>query len=200
MPHVSEIDPLKYRQADAEILDLFVRRWSPRAMSGEALNDDEFNRLLEAARWAPSSYNEQPWRIIYARRGTEHWPTFIDLLMETNQAWCHQAAILLLIVSKKTFTKTGKPNKVHTFDAGSWWTHLALQGTAMGLVTHGMAGFNNGKARAVLGVPDDYDCEAMVAIGKPGRVEDLPEKLREMEKPSPRRPVAQTIMEGRFRA
>ncbi len=199
MPNVADFDPLSTRKAEAPILDLFVKRWSPRAMSGEPITTAELMTVLEAARWAPSSFNEQPWRVLYALRDTPLWNTFFGLLVEANQAWCHRGAALLIFASKKTFTKNGQPNRVHTFDCGSAWENLALQGTHMGLVVHGMAGFNNSKARVELAIPDDFDAVAMVVIGRPGAVEDLPESVRQKElPPSPRKPVSEWTREGKF--
>jgi nitroreductase len=186
------------RTPDYPIEPLFLDRWSPRAMSGEPLEEAELMRLFEAARWAPSTYNEQEWRYLYARRDTPHWPAFFALLMEANQAWCAQAAVLMVVLSHKVFTRDGKPNPVHTFDAGASFENLALQGAAMGLVVHGMAGFDRGKARATLGVPEDYDVEAMVAVGHPGDPAGLPPARLARETPSGRKPVREFIREGPF--
>ena len=199
MSLVSDIDPSEYRQPDHPVDSVFVWRWSPRAMSGEPISAEQLMTVFEAARWAPSSYNEQPWRFLYARRGTKHWPTFFSLLVEANQAWAQNAAVLVVIVSGTTFTNGGGPNRVHTFDAGSAWENLALQGTLIGLVVHGMAGFDYERARRDLGVPDDFEVEAMVAIGKPGRTEDLPEAVRALETPSGRKPLSQVVCEGPFK-
>jgi nitroreductase len=167
-------------------------------MSGDAITDDEMLTLFEAARWAPSTYNEQEWRFLYARRQTPAWPLIFDLLMPANQAWCDNAAMLVVIAAKKTFTATGKPNPVHIFDCGNAFENLALQGTAMGLVVHGMAGFDFDKARTSLSIPDDFAVAAMFAVGRPGDPAQLPEPMRQREKPSGRRPVQESICEGRF--
>jgi nitroreductase len=188
----------EHRAADHPIEPLFLDRWSPRAMSGEPIDDRELLRLFEAARWAPSTYNEQEWRFLYARRDSAHWPAFFGLLMEANQVWCARAAVLMVVVSHKVFSRNGNPNPVHTFDAGAAFENLALQGTAMGLVVHGMAGFDRGRARATLRVPDDYDVGAMVAVGRPGDPAELPEALRQREVPSGRKPVAEIAREGPF--
>lgn len=188
-----------FRRPDHPVDPLFVHRWSPRAMSGEAIADHQLMTLLEAARWAPSSYNEQPWRFCYAKRGTQHFDAYLSFLMEANQVWCKSAAALFVLLSKKTFTRNGKPNSVSVFDAGSAWENLALQAAAMGLVAHGMAGFDGAKARAGLGVPDDFEVCAMIAVGKPGRVEDLPADYRGIEQPSPRKPIAEWAFEGKFK-
>lgn len=192
-------DPLSHRSADHPVDDLFLKRWSPRAMTGEAISQEDLNCLLEAARWAPSTYNEQEWRYLYAHRDTEHWQTFFDLLMEANQAWCKDAGVLIVITSKKTFTRNGKPNGVHSFDAGASFENLALQGASMGLVIHGMAGFNRNIAQQELDIPDDYHVDAMVAVGHPGDPDNLPDKYGEMDRnPSGRKPISEISCEGPF--
>jgi nitroreductase len=167
-------------------------------MDGRPLAEGELNTLFEAARWAPSTYNEQEWRFLYAHRETRHWETFFNLLAEANQAWCKNAAVLVVVVSHKVFQRNGKPNPVHTFDSGASFENLALQATIMGLVAHGMAGFDRDKARADLGVPDGYDVEAMVALGHPGDPAELPAPLLERETPSGRKPLREITCEGRF--
>lgn len=192
-------NPDEYRKPEYPIEPLFVRRWSPRAMSGEAITDEELMRLFEAARWAPSTYNEQEWRFLYARRESPHWQTFFDLLMEANQAWCVKAAVLCVVLARRTFTRNGKLNPVHLYDAGSAWENLALQACSMGLVCHGMAGFDFDKARVDLEVPDHFAIAAMFAVGRPGEPADLPQELREREVVTGRRPISESIHEGVFR-
>ncbi len=177
---------------------LFVDRWSPRAMSGEAIPEHDLMTMFEAARWAPSSYNNQPWRILYACRESEYWPLFFDLLAATNKAWAKNAAVLLLIVSKTTFDHNGKPSITHSFDTGAAWENLALQGFSMGYVVHGMQGFDYERARSVLNIPDAFRVEAMVAIGKPGNAGSLPEELQAREYPNERRSLDLTVCEGPF--
>lgn len=191
-------NPEDHRTADYPIEPLFTRRWSPRAMSGEPLSEAELMFIFEAARWAPSTYNEQEWRFLYARRDTPQWPLLFDLLMEANQAWCKNAAVLVVVLARKTFSRNGNPNPVHLFDVGSAWENAALQATAMGLVSHGMAGFDFEKARTSLHVPEEYAVAAMFALGRPGDPAALPEQMREMEVPSGRRPVSESICEGIF--
>jgi nitroreductase len=186
------------READYPVEELFLDRWSPRAMSGEEIAEDDLMTLFEAARWAPSSYNNQPWRILYARRGTEHWQLFFDLLADFNKAWAKEAAALLLFVSKETFDFNGEPSVTHSFDTGSAWENLALQGWLKGLVVHGMQGFDYERARTVMNIPEGFRVEAMAAVGKPGDVGALPDTLRERETPSGRRRLAETICEGPF--
>src|SRR5262245_41678286 len=171
----------EHRQADHAIDSLFLDRWSPRAMSGEEIPEEDLMVLFEAARWAPSSYNDQPWRMLYARRGNEHWPLFFDLLVDLNKAWARNASVLVLFISKTTLTLNGKPSITHSFDAGAAWENLALQATLKGYVVHGMQGFDYERARTALNIPDGYRVEAMVAIGKPGKKEELSEELQKRE-------------------
>ena len=194
----SEIDVSKHRKARRPIDPLFLNRWSPRAMSGEEVSEQDLMILFEAARWAPSSYNNQPWRFLYARRNTDNWDLFFNLLGEGNQVWTKEAAVLVVVLSKKTLDHNGKPARTHSFDAGAAWENLALQGSQKGLVIHGMQGFDYDRARQVLNVPDDHQVEAMIAIGRPGKKEDLPERLREREVPSGRKEVAEIAFEGQF--
>ena len=194
-----EIDHRDHRTPDHEIEPFFTARWSPRSMTGEPLSEADLMRLFEAARWAPSSRNAQPWRFLWARNGTPAWESFLDLLAPGNRIWCESAGALLLVVSKKTFDD-GKPNGTHSYCAGAAWMSLALQGRAMGLVVHGMAGFDHEKAREVLCVPEDFSIEAMAAVGHPAGRDALPERLREREKPSGRKPLAELQHEGAFPA
>jgi nitroreductase len=186
------------RQADHPIDLLFLDRWSPRAMTGEEIPEEELLVLFEAARWAPSSANNQPWRILYARRGSEHWPLFFNLLVETNKVWAENAAALLLFISKTTFDFNGKPYPTHSYDTGAAWGNLALQGFLKGYAVHGMQGFDYERARIELRIPEGYRVEAMAAIGVPGDADALPEKLRKRETPNDRRTLELTICEGAF--
>lgn len=187
------------RKADHPVDRLFLDRWSPRAMSGEDIPEAELLVLFEAARWAPSSYNNQPWRILYARRGSEHWSLFFGLLADLNKEWARQAAVLILLVSKTTFDHNAKPSVTHSYDTGAAWENLALQGFLKGYVVHGMQGFDYERARVELDIPDGFRVEAMAAIGRPGEKESLPEELQKRETPNDRRKLEQTICEGPFR-
>ncbi len=186
------------RKADYPIDAVFLDRWSPRAMSGEGIPEEELLTLFEAARWAPSSFNNQPWRFLYARRDTVHWPLFFDLLVDFNKTWVKEAAALVLFISRTTFEHNDEISVTHSFDTGAAWENLALQGTLKGLVVHGMQGFDYEKARTSLKIPEGFQVEALAAIGKPGKKEDLPEKLRERETPNDRRKLSETIFEGPY--
>jgi nitroreductase len=189
----------KIRKADFPIEQLLLDRWSPRAMSGEEISDEEVMRLFEAARWAPSSFNAQQWRALYARRGTEHWHPFFELLVEANKSWAKNAAVLVLFISRKAFEYNNEPSITHSYDTGAAWENFALQGFRQGLVVHGMEGFDYERARVDLRIPDEFQVEAMAAVGRSAPKEMLPEKLQQRESPSDRRKLTQSICEGPFR-
>lgn len=187
------------RKSEYPIHELILNRWSPRAMSGESISDAELMSLFEAARWAPSSYNGQPWRFIYAKRDTPAWNILYDLMVQFNKDWTKNAAVIMVIVSRDTFEYNNKSSRTHSFDTGSAWENLALQGTAMGLVVHGMEGFDYKKAKEALHIPDGYTVEAMCAVGRPGKKEDLPQEMQKDETPSDRKPITTFAFEGTFK-
>lgn len=185
------------RTPDHPIDPLLLDRWSPRAMSGEPLTEEELHTLFEAARWAPSSGNFQPWRCLYARRDSEHWSLFFDLLNDGNKLWAERAAVLIVFLSQ-TVRDDGRQVTTHSYDTGAAWENLALQGARMGLVVHGMGGFDYARARENLYVPEAFTVEAMAAVGRPGDPALLTEANREREKPNSRRPLVESIREGIF--
>jgi len=189
------------KRSTYKINPIILNRWSPRSMTDEKLSYEELMSLFEAARWAPSSANSQPWRFIYATRDTEEWNTLFNLLVDFNKIWAKNAAVLIVIVSKKEFEYNGKviPSVTHQFDTGAAWENLALEATSRGLVAHGIAGFDYERARRDLDIPNGYEVLAMIAIGKRGVKENLPPALKEREVPSDRKPLEQIIMNGRFK-
>ena len=140
------IDPLRHRMGDHGVDPMFLRRWSQRALTGEPLPDGALMAMLEAARWAPSSYNGQPWRFRYALRGGPHFEAFLSVLKETNRLWCAQAGALLAVVSR-TVDDDGDAIPTHALDAGLALENLLLQGSLMGLAAHALAGFDREAAR-----------------------------------------------------
>jgi nitroreductase len=187
------------RNPNYPIAPLIVDRWSPRSMTGEALTDEELFPLFEAARWAPSSYNSQPWRFIVARRqNREEFDRFFGLLTPGNQVWANNASVLAVVTSATRFEFNGKPSITHTFDAGAAWANMALEATRRELVAHGMEGFDYARAKTELSIPDDFDVNAMIAIGRRAPAENLPEKYRAMEHPSSRRPLKEIVFEAAF--
>ena len=189
---------INQRKVEFQVNSIFPTRWSPRALSGEPITDEELFTLFEAARWAPSSRNNQPWRFIYAKQDTPAWEKLFTLLGDFNKEWTRNAAVLLVIISRKTFEYDGKISRTHSFDTGAAWENLALQASLMGLIAHGMEGFDYDTAKKELHIPDDYQVEAMVAIGKPGKKENLSAALQEREQPSERKPIQAFVFEGMF--
>jgi nitroreductase len=193
------------RQADFPIDPLFLERWSPRAFDGSEIPDDDLMTMFEAARWAPSAFNSQPWHLLYARKGDANWDRFLSLLIPWNQGWAHTASVLVYIVSDTlpfTDKKTGEPaaSTTHSFDAGAAWVSLALQATRMGYHAHGMSGIQHELARAELALPDRYRLNAACAIGRIGEVTQLDERLQAREFPSDRKPQAEFVHAGGFPA
>lgn len=181
----------QYRQADYDIDDMFLERWSPRSFQEKEVPQEDLMSVFEAARWAPSSMNMQPWRFIIART-EEDRERFHSFVMDGNLKWCEKAPVLALIVSDKEAA-------THAFDSGAAWGFLSLQARKKGLITHAMGGFYKDKAREVLGIPEEYDIQALVAIGYQDEKEKLTEDMQQREEPSPRRPVEESLMEGSFR-
>ncbi|MDE2219021.1 MAG: nitroreductase family protein [Gammaproteobacteria bacterium] len=186
------------RVATQPVDALFIDRWSPRAMSGEALSEPELLKLFEAARWAPSCGNFQPWRFLYARRDTDFWPAFLELLSPKNRSWAQRAGALVLVISRTHFDGDGRACATHSFDAGAAWQNLALQAWLGELVAHAIAGFDAERARRVLRVPAAYAIEAMIVLGRRGDPALLDDALRQREVPSDRRPLAASVCEGPF--
>ncbi|MCY0387642.1 nitroreductase family protein [Robbsia sp. Bb-Pol-6] len=190
------------RQSAYPVEPLFLERWSPRAFGPEPIPEEDLLTLFEAARWAPSAYNSQPWRFIYARRDTAAWPRLLGLLNEFNQGWAKNAAALVFILSNSVMRPPGSANDVparsHSFDAGAAWASLALQATRLGWYTHGMTGVDFDRAFGELGVPAGFRVEAAVAIGRLGDKSQLPEMLQGRETPSMRQPLSDLVFEGRF--
>ncbi|HZC17276.1 MAG TPA: nitroreductase family protein [Caulobacteraceae bacterium] len=192
------------RTADHDIEPVFLRRWSPRAFTGEAIPRASLMSLFEAARWAPSAFNLQPWRFVYAVRDTPDWERLLAVLVEYNQAWVRGASALVFMISDRFRRKPGaepEPLYSHSFDAGAAWAYLALQAHHLGLAAHGMTGFDPDRAHEELGVPEAEDrIEAATAIGRPADKSVLPEPYRARETPSQRLPMAGFVFEGRVKA
>lgn len=189
------------RQPDYPIESIFYQRWSPRAYSDVAVTEKELLTALEAARWAPSSFNCQPWRFLYAFNGDAWWQRYMDTLEPFNKIWATRARALVFILSDIGGQGSdGAPGDVGTasLDAGAAWSHLALQAHAMGLSCRGIVGFDADRMRKTLHVPEHYKIEMAVAVGRMGRKDDLPEKLRSREHPSHRRPLKESAFAGGF--
>ncbi|MCU9614793.1 nitroreductase family protein [Caldibacillus lycopersici] len=183
------------REASYPIDTVYLQRWSPRSFLNKPIPEETLFSLFEAARWAPSAFNNQPWRFILART-EEDREKFYSFISEFNLNWCKNAPVLSLIISE-TENERGF-NKTHAFDTGAAWGYLSLEATKKGLVTHPMTGFNFEKARSVLNIPEKFAINALVAIGYQGEKNSLPEVLQERENPSPRRGIKASLFEGSF--
>ena len=187
------------RIPEAEVDALFVERWSSRAFSSEPLAAAQVRSLFEAARWAPSASNLQPWLFVYA----DDEPSLArarPILRDGNRRWADRAPLLVFLFARRADPKTGQPNHLAAFDTGAAWMSLALQAAKLGLVAHAMGGIHPDRAHAILGVPsEEYECLVGVAIGKRAAPDDLPDDLRAREVPSHRRPVAEFAHAGGFR-
>jgi nitroreductase len=180
--------------------DLLKRRWSPRAFSEQPVGPDMLLTLLEAARWAPSSSNEQPWRFVVAtREEPADYDRLLACLLEGNRKWAYRAPVLILSVARMDFEEDGRPNRHAFHDVGLATENLLLQATALGLVAHPMAGFDIEKARADLKIPSGYEPVAMIAVGYPGELSVLPDYLQQRElKPRERKPLTEIAFSGQW--
>lgn len=185
------------RLADHPVDPLFLRRWSPRAMSGAPVEREALLSLLEAARWAPSAGNRQPWRIVYALRDAPQFTALFDCLEPGNQEWCQRAGALILLAAL-AIRPDGRPATSAPFDCGLACMALLLQGTLARLVVHPMGGFDRERARAAAGIPAGMELQVMIAVGHPGDPELLSERNRAREHPSDREPVDAWAHEGRW--
>lgn len=190
------------RQADHAIDALFTNRWSPRSFTGEAVPDAVLHSVLEAARWAPSASNVQPWRFIVARNGDTNWERFTALLNGRNARWAGRSSALVLIVSEKELERGGQrgPNNSHSFDAGAAWANFAHQATLLGWHTHGIGGYDRALARETLKIPEDFALEALIALGRQASLDTLDADFHAAESPNARRPLSQSVFAGTFGA
>lgn len=189
------------READHTINPLFLKRYSGYALSG-SVSVAEFESILEAARFAPSASNVQPWRFIYGKKGTAGYDKLFDLMVDFNKSWAKNADYLVLIISDTTSLWGADRSRTHSFDAGAAWQNMALQAADLGLIAHGMAGFDYDKAHATFELPDNWAVEALVAIGRPGSDEVLPEELRtrnKQQKESARKSISEIAWDGEFK-
>ena len=190
------------RQPDHDIDPLFIDRWSPRAFTGEAVPEAELLRMFEAARWAPSSYNSQPWRFLYALRDTPHWPVFFDLIVPGNQKWVKDTGAIVILVSS-THMKVGdelKPSWSHSLDAGAASANFQLQAIRQGWHAHGMTGFDRERAVTALNVPADHRVEAAYGVGRAIPHSALTAEQLAKETPNSRRPITDFVHSGGFSA
>lgn len=178
-----------------DIHPLLRQRSSPRAFSPRPVEPEKLRRLFEAARWAPSSYNAQPWRFIVARRErTAEYLRLLSVLVPQNALWARQAPVLALAIAKLDFDQNGRPNRHAFYDLGQAVAQLAVEATALDLAVHQMGGFDAEQARAIFGIPAGYAPAAVLAIGTRGDPETLPEPLRNLERaPRTRKPLEELV-------
>ena len=199
MPDTQSFQPVKAagRTTGYPILPLLAERWSPRAFSDRTITEDQVLTLLEAARWAPSASNLQPWRFIYGVRGEPEFDTLLSLLVPFNEGWARNAGALIFVTSVTTFDGQ-RQNITNSFDAGAAWMSLAVQAQSMGLVAHGMGGLEYEKAPLILSLPENLKLEAAIAVGYQGHPDTLPDMLKGRETPSQRQPLSAMAFKGRF--
>ena len=188
------------RRPDHPVDAVFVDRWSPRAFSPEVVEAEAVLTILEAARWAPSASNRQPWRFVWSLRGEHGFDAVAAALVPGNRSWAEKAGALVVVASKVTAMSADAevPNKTHAFDTGTAWGHLALQAHLMGYAAHAMAGFDAAPLGAAIKLPRGHEIHAVVALGRPGDKATLPERLREREVPSGRAPLSEVARRGSF--
>lgn len=182
------------------IHDLLQRRWSPRAFADQTVEPGKLQSLLEAARWAPSSRNEQPWHFIVAtQEDPDQFADLLDCLTEGNRRWAHTAPVLILTLAKLFYERTGNPNRYAYHDVGLAVANLVTQATALGLYVHQMAGMHKEQARTVFDIPAGYEPVTALAVGYLGDVQVLPEDFRERElAPRTRKPLNAFVFGGRW--
>ena len=189
-----------HRQTDTALEPMFLHRWSPRAFDGSDMRAQDLRTILDAGRWAPSSFNYQPWRFLYATRNdAENWQRFLELLIPFNAIWAKDASVLLFILSETAMGAPDKPSHSHSFDAGAAWAGIALQAHLLGYHAHGIVGIDMQRTRTELVIPDGFRIEAAAAIGRRGDPGTLPEKLQAREVPSVRKPLDEIAYPGSFR-
>lgn len=192
-----EIDRLKYASANEEILPAMIARWSPRSFSSRQVSSGDLRKIFEAARWAPSSYNEQPWRFIVGLKGTETFEKIAATLGGFNQRWAPKAPVLILGVARTKFSHNGSPNAYAIHDLGAAAGFMTLQAAALGLATHQMAGFDHDAARRAFGIPEEYELGSAMALGYRGDPSELPAELVAPETaPRTRNPLSEVVFSG----
>jgi nitroreductase len=199
---ISKMSTENTRQPAYPVSPMFIERWSPRSFIPQSMPHDDLMTMLEAARYAPSASNRQPWRFIYAHRNTAEWEKILPVLFDSNAVWAKNASALVLVFSQHTIkshdTGEERPFRSHAFDAGAAWVALALQAHLLGYSAHAMGGIHHDKAMEIFAVPDAFRPEVAIAIGKLGDRSTLPESLQTREMPSDRKPLEEIAGNGTF--
>jgi nitroreductase len=190
----------KLAPVDHPIEEILKRRWSPRAFSDRMVEREKLQSLFEAARWAASSFNEQPWSfIVTTREKPEQHAALVGCLTEKNQQWAQRAPVLMVSVAKLNFEKNGKPNRHAYHDVGMAVANMIVQATAVGLYVHQMAGFSVERVREIYGVPEGFEPVAAIAVGYPDDPDVLPVAFREQEVgPRQRKPIDRFVFEAKW--
>lgn len=184
------------RKAEYPVESLIINRWSPRALSGKPISKEQIMSLFEAARWAPSPYNIQPWAFIFALKNSPGWQSIFNTLVPVNQSWAKNSSAFIVVLSLKM--KNNQEIPTHSYDTGGATQNLLLQAESMGLVAHGMAGFDHQLLNDLLKIPKDYKIEAVYAIGSLGNKQELPQELQNREVPSGRNKFSDFVYENSF--
>jgi nitroreductase len=177
----------------------FISRVSTRAFDeNKQIEHDTLMSCFEAARWAPSSYNNQPWRYCFAKKGSKTYQTIYNTLVEFNQMWCKNVQVLIVICSRKHFSHNNQIAATSSLDTGSSYMSFSLEAHKRGLATHAMEGFNKDKLRNVMNIPDMYNIEAILAVGYPGDISILPKEVQDKETPTARKALKEIVSEDHF--
>jgi nitroreductase len=192
----NEINQMKYAQPSTDgVLPVLLERWSPRGFSDREVSAKDLRTIFEAGRWAPSSYNEQPWRFLVGHKGSETYSKILDSLVPSNEEWARSAPVLVLGVAKTRFSHNDTPNNYAAHDVGAAMALMAVQATALGLAAHQMAGFDWVKAREAFAIPETYVMGSVMAIGHQGELTDLPEKFQAQEQsPRSRKALSEIVL------
>lgn len=187
------------RASEFGCLDIIRERWSSRVFDRERqLTEEDLGAVLEAAGMAPSCFNEQPWRFVAARKGTDAFNKIVESMTPGNVAWAPEASVLLVLCDKTAFSYNGQPNRFARFDLGTAWGYLTLEAQSRGILAHGMGGFNPQAVRESLGIDPEYEVVALAALGYYGDdASHLPEHVQKKEKPGPRKPLAEIMLEAK---
>ena len=194
----SEVNQLKQAPASDGLLPVVLHRWSPRSFANRDVSAADLKKIFEAARWAASSYNEQPWRFLVGTHGSETYDKIFSSLGDFNKAWAHTAPVLILGAASTKFSHNGSPNGVALYDLGAAAATLCYQSTALGLHTHQMAGFDKDVARKAFNIPEDFILGAVIALGYLGESSALGnEQMIKMEVAKrERKPLSEIVLSG----
>lgn len=193
------MDSWKNRIAEHPVDPEFIERVSTRAFDPiKAIDHNTLMSCFEAARWAPSSFNNQPWRYVYAHKGSKAFETMMSCLVDFNKMWCQNAAVLVIICSRSQFTHNNKDCMTASLDTGASYMSLCFQAAKLGIKSHAMEGIFRDKIKELFSIPEGFKVEAMLALGYQGQIDNLPEELKDKEVPTQRKPLKDTVSEANF--